>query len=59
MAGPRAKLLDSMEILVVLFGAVNGTTSSVESSVGIRTASHGIDQFEIPVLEASSEKSSI
>ena len=56
MAEPRAKLFDSMEMHVVPFGAVNGTTCSVKSSVGIRTASRGIDEFEIPVLEASLRK---
>lgn len=56
MAEPRAKLFDSMGMLVVSFGAVNGTTDSVKSSVGIRTARHGIDEFEIPVLEASLRK---
>jgi hypothetical protein len=43
-------------MLVVSFGAVNGTTGSVKSSVGIRTASRGIDEFEISVLEASLRK---
>jgi hypothetical protein len=56
MAEPRAKLFDSMEMLVVSFGEVNGTTDSVKSSVGIRTAGRGIDEFEIPVLEASLRK---
>jgi hypothetical protein len=56
--GPRAKLFDSMEML--WFRSVQSTERLVVSrAVGIRTASHGIDQFEIPVLEASSEKSSI
>jgi len=53
---PRAKHFDSMEMLVVSFGAVNGTTGIVKSSVGIRTASRGIDEFEIPVPEASLRK---
>ena len=56
MAKPRAKLFDSMEMLVVSFGEVNGTTDSVKSSVGIRTASRGIDEFELHVLEASLRK---
>jgi hypothetical protein len=56
MAEPRVKLFDSIEMLAVSFGAVNGTTFSVKSSVGIRTASRGIDEFEIPVLEASLRK---
>jgi hypothetical protein len=56
MAEPRAKLFDSMEMLVVLLGTVNGTTGSVKSSVGIRTASRGIDEFEIPVFEESLSK---
>jgi hypothetical protein len=56
MAESTAKLFDSMEILVVWFGAINGTTGSVKNSVGIRTASRGIDEFEIAVLEASLRK---
>jgi len=52
MAEPRAKLFDSMEMFVVSIGEVNGTTDSVKSSVGIRTASRGIDDFELHVLEA-------
>jgi hypothetical protein len=59
MAEPRAKLFESIEMFVVPFGAVNGSTGSVKSCVGIRTGSCGIDAFEIPVLEASSQKSSI
>jgi hypothetical protein len=56
MAEPRLKLFDSIEMHVVSFGAVTGTTASVKSSDGIRTASPGIDELEIPVFEASTSK---
>ena len=50
------KEVDALHVLANTFGGVNGTTDSVKSSDGIRTASRGIDEFEIPVLEASLRK---
>jgi hypothetical protein len=50
---------DSMEMLVAPYSAVIGTTGSVKSCVGIRTGNCGIDEFEVPILEASPQKTSI